>query len=67
MLHELPVDILKLAKPFVDGLGLTPRESDLAATVVQLGPRSGCNLWRLASAPEAGVRRQRAARGSRRG
>ena len=36
-LRSLPVDILKVAKPFVDGVGRTPHDHALLAMIIELG------------------------------
>ena len=40
-LERFPVDILKIAKPFVDGLGRGPQESPLVEAVIRLGEALG--------------------------
>jgi diguanylate cyclase (GGDEF)-like protein len=42
-LQELPIDILKIAKPFVDGLGRIPEDGALARAIVELGHGLGLN------------------------
>ena len=43
-LAELPIDILKLAKPFTDGLGRSERETAFAEAIVGLGKTVGMNV-----------------------
>ncbi|HEX7166413.1 MAG TPA: EAL domain-containing protein, partial [Acidimicrobiales bacterium] len=43
-LAELPIDILKLAKPFTDGLGRTERETAFAEAIVGLGKTVGMKV-----------------------
>jgi diguanylate cyclase (GGDEF)-like protein len=40
-LRSLPVDILKVAKPFVDGAGRTPHDHALLAMIIELGSLFG--------------------------
>jgi diguanylate cyclase (GGDEF)-like protein len=43
-LRSLPVDILKVAKPFVDGAGRTPHDHALLAMIIQLGSLFGVSV-----------------------
>jgi EAL domain-containing protein (putative c-di-GMP-specific phosphodiesterase class I) len=43
-LSQLPVDILKIAKPFVEGLGRTKKDEAFAAAIVRLGQTVGMSL-----------------------
>jgi diguanylate cyclase (GGDEF)-like protein len=43
-LSLLPIDILKIAKPFVEGLGRSARDSAFASAIVQLGQTVGMAL-----------------------
>ena len=51
-LRSLPVDILKVAKPFVDGAGRTPHDHALLAMIIELG-----SLFRVSVVAE-GIERQ---------
>jgi diguanylate cyclase (GGDEF)-like protein len=42
--RSFPVDVLKVAKPFVDGVALGPDDAAVAAAVVQLGRSLGLTL-----------------------
>jgi EAL domain-containing protein (putative c-di-GMP-specific phosphodiesterase class I) len=39
-LRRFPVDTLKIAKPFVDGIGSSPEQERLASAILRLGRRS---------------------------
>ena len=43
-LRSLPVDILKVAKPFVDGAGRTPHDHALLAMIIELGALFGVSV-----------------------
>jgi diguanylate cyclase (GGDEF)-like protein len=43
-LSQLPIDILKIAKPFVEGLGRSERDQAFAAAIVRLGQTVGMSL-----------------------
>jgi len=43
-LRSLPVDILKVAKPFVDGAGRTPHDHALLAMIIELGSLFGVGV-----------------------
>ena len=43
-LRSLPVDILKVAKPFVDGAGRTPHDHALLAMIIELGSLFGVSV-----------------------
>jgi EAL domain-containing protein (putative c-di-GMP-specific phosphodiesterase class I) len=43
-LRSLPVDILKVAKPFVDGAGRTPHDHALLAMILELGSLFGVSV-----------------------
>jgi diguanylate cyclase (GGDEF)-like protein len=43
-LRSLPVDILKVAKPFVDGAGRTPHDHALLAMIIELGSLFGVSI-----------------------
>jgi diguanylate cyclase (GGDEF)-like protein len=43
-LSQLPIDILKIAKPFVEGLGRSARDEAFAAAIVRLGQTVGMAL-----------------------
>jgi predicted signal transduction protein with EAL and GGDEF domain len=43
-LRSLPVDILKVAKPFVDGAGRTPHDHALLAMIMELGSLFGVSV-----------------------
>ncbi|HXA28465.1 MAG TPA: EAL domain-containing protein [Candidatus Angelobacter sp.] len=43
-LRELPVDILKIAKPFIDGLGTDGDDGAFAAAIVRLGQTLGLSM-----------------------
>ena len=43
-LAELPIDILKVAKPFVEGLGRTERDTAFAEAIVRLGKTVGMQV-----------------------
>ena len=43
-LSQLPIDILKIAKPFVEGLGRSTRDQAFAAAIVRLGQTVGMSL-----------------------
>jgi diguanylate cyclase (GGDEF)-like protein len=43
-LDRFPVDVLKMAKPFVDGLGAGPEHSALARAIVDLGANLGLQI-----------------------
>jgi diguanylate cyclase (GGDEF)-like protein len=43
-LRSLPVDILKVAKPFVDGAGRTPHDHALLAMIIDLGSLFGVSV-----------------------
>ena len=43
-LSQLPIDILKIAKPFVEGLGRSVRDQAFAAAIVRLGQTVGMSL-----------------------
>jgi diguanylate cyclase (GGDEF)-like protein len=43
-LSQLPIDILKIAKPFVEGLGRSTRDQAFAAAIVRLGQTVGMAL-----------------------
>ncbi len=43
-LRELPVDILKIAKPFIDGLGSQGDDGAFAAAIVRLGQTLGLSM-----------------------
>jgi diguanylate cyclase (GGDEF)-like protein len=43
-LRSLPVDILKVAKPFVDGAGRTPHDHALLAMIIELGSLFGVEV-----------------------
>jgi EAL domain-containing protein (putative c-di-GMP-specific phosphodiesterase class I) len=43
-LRELPVDILKIAKPFIDGLGGNGTDGAFAAAIVRLGQTLGLDM-----------------------
>jgi diguanylate cyclase (GGDEF)-like protein len=43
-LRELPVDILKIAKPFIDGLGTGGDDGAFAAAIVRLGQTLGLSM-----------------------
>ena len=43
-LSRLPVDILKVAKPFVDGAGRTPHDHALLAMIIELGSLFGVSV-----------------------
>ena len=43
-LSQLPIDILKIAKPFVEGLGRSARDQAFAAAIVRLGQTVGMSL-----------------------
>jgi diguanylate cyclase (GGDEF)-like protein len=43
-LRELPVDILKIAKPFIDGLGSDGDDGAFAAAIVRLGQTLGLDM-----------------------
>jgi EAL domain-containing protein (putative c-di-GMP-specific phosphodiesterase class I) len=43
-LRELPVDILKIAKPFIDGLGTDGDDGAFAAAIVRLGQTLGLSI-----------------------
>ena len=43
-LRSLPVDILKVAKPFVDGAGRTPHDHALLAMIIELGSLFGVTV-----------------------
>ncbi len=43
-LSQLPIDILKIAKPFVDGLGHSERDQAFASAIVRLGQTVGMAL-----------------------
>ena len=45
-LRSLPVDILKVAKPFVDGAGRTPHDHALLAMIIELGSLFGVERGR---------------------
>ena len=51
-LRSLPVDILKVAKPFVDGAGRTPHDHALLAMIIELG-----SLFRVSVVAE-GIERE---------
>jgi diguanylate cyclase (GGDEF)-like protein len=52
-LRRFPIDVLKMAKPFVDGLGSGAEESALARAIVELG--ASLNLAIVAEGIELGV------------
>ena len=43
-LSQLPIDILKIAKPFVEGLGRSVRDQAFAAAIVRLGQTVGMSM-----------------------
>jgi diguanylate cyclase (GGDEF)-like protein len=43
-LSQLPIDILKIAKPFVEGLGRSEKDEAFAAAIVRLGQTVGMSL-----------------------
>jgi diguanylate cyclase (GGDEF)-like protein len=43
-LSQLPIDILKIAKPFVEGLGRSEKDQAFAAAIVRLGQTVGMSL-----------------------
>lgn len=43
-LSQLPIDILKIAKPFVEGLGRSQKDQAFAAAIVRLGHTVGMSL-----------------------
>jgi diguanylate cyclase (GGDEF)-like protein len=43
-LSQLPIDILKIAKPFVEGLGRSTKDQAFAAAIVRLGQTVGMSL-----------------------
>jgi len=43
-LHQLPIDILKIPKPFVDGVTAGPTASALARAIVELGAALGLSV-----------------------
>jgi diguanylate cyclase (GGDEF)-like protein len=43
-LSQLPIDILKIAKPFVEGLGRSARDEAFATAIVRLGQTVGMSL-----------------------
>ncbi len=52
-LRRFPIDVLKMAKPFVDGLGVGAEDSALARAIVELG--SSLNLAIVAEGIELGI------------
>jgi diguanylate cyclase (GGDEF)-like protein len=56
-LERFPVDILKIAKPFVDGLGRGSRESSLVEAVIRIGDALGLDT--VAEGIEAPEQRDR--------
>ncbi|MBW3615889.1 MAG: EAL domain-containing protein, partial [Actinobacteria bacterium] len=43
-LSRLPIDILKVAKPFIEGLGRSEKDQAFAAAIVRLGQTVGMSL-----------------------
>jgi EAL domain-containing protein (putative c-di-GMP-specific phosphodiesterase class I) len=43
-LHEFPIDVLKIARPFVEGVASSPQKAALARVIVDLGATLGMQV-----------------------